>query len=96
MREPRTEGQRIYTAGGGPGNAMSLAQLTAWCDERFGRHVPSIDPAPRKYDIPWVVMDNSAAARDFDWKIETPLPTLLDGIAQHALAHPEWLELSRA
>jgi hypothetical protein len=37
MRRERTGGQRIYTAGGGPENAMSLAQLTAWCDARFGR-----------------------------------------------------------
>ena len=33
---PARTGSAIYTAGGGPANAMSLAQLTAWCDERFG------------------------------------------------------------
>jgi CDP-paratose 2-epimerase len=96
MRTSRSDGQRVYTAGGGPRNAMSLAQLTAWCDERFGRHVPSIDPKPRQYDVPWVVMDNTAAARDFGWKIETPLLTILEEIAHHAHDHPEWLELSRA
>ena len=36
MRTTRAGGQRIYTAGGGPDNTMSLAQLTAWCDARFG------------------------------------------------------------
>lgn len=96
MRTDRRDGQRIYTAGGGTANAMSLAQLTAWCDHRFGRHVPSADPQPRQYDIPWMVMDNTAAARDFGWAIETPLTAILDEIAQHAYAHPEWLEVSRA
>ena len=96
MRASRQDGQRVYTAGGGPANAMSLAQLNAWCDERFGSHAPSADPAPRAYDIPWVVMDNTGAARDFEWHIEMSLPTILEDIAQHAKDHPDWLEVSRA
>jgi CDP-paratose 2-epimerase len=70
----RLDGQRIYTAGGGPSNTMSLAQLTEWCDERFGRHAPAIDPEPRTYDIPWMAMDNTGAARDFGWHVEIPPP----------------------
>ena len=41
MRTARKGGQRVYMAGGGASNAMSLAQLTAWCDARFGPHSPS-------------------------------------------------------
>jgi CDP-paratose 2-epimerase len=96
MRTGRSNGDRIYTAGGGPANAMSLAQLTAWCDHRFGRHAPAADPEPRKYDLPWVVMDNTRAARDFGWQIEMSLPTILDGIAQHACDRPDWLDVSGA
>jgi CDP-paratose 2-epimerase len=96
MRTTRSDGQRVYTAGGGPANAMSLAQLNAWCDERFGRHVPAVDPQQRMYDIPWVIMDNTEAARDFGWGIEMSLPTILEGIAQHAGSHPDWLEVSHA
>ncbi len=94
MRAGRADGQRIYTAGGGPSNCMSLSQLTAWCDERFGPHAPGVDPAPRMYDIPWVAMDNTGASRDFRWHIETPLPKILEGIARHAAEHPDWLEVS--
>ncbi|PYV94460.1 MAG: CDP-tyvelose epimerase [Acidobacteria bacterium] len=94
MRTARSDGQRVYTAGGGPSNAMSLAQLTAWCDERFGCHSPAVDPEPRMYDIPWVAMDNTRAAKDFGWQIEISLPTILEGIAQHAYNHPDWLEVS--
>lgn len=95
MRTTRADGQRVYTGGGGPANTMSLAQLTAWCDGRFGRHVPAADPEPRVYDIPWMVMDNTEAARDFGWQIEMPLHAILEGIAQHAGQHPDWLEVSR-
>lgn len=95
MRTTREGGEHVYTAGGGPGNAMSLAQLTAWCDDRFGRHTPAVDPAPRRYDIPWVAMDNAQAAADFGWHPEMELAEILEGIAQHALDHPDWLEVSQ-
>jgi CDP-paratose 2-epimerase len=90
----RAGGQRIYCAGGGRGNAISLAQLTAWCDRRFGKHAPTADTAPRPYDIPWVVMDSSDAARDFGWRGELPLANILEEIAEHSERHPDWLERS--
>lgn len=96
MRSGRKSGQRIYTAGGGVENTMSLAQLTRWCDSRFGTHAPASDPSNRAYDIPWVVMDSTAAERDFGWRVETPLGRILEEIAIHAEAHPDWLEVSRA
>jgi CDP-paratose 2-epimerase len=89
-----TGGQRLYTAGGGPKNAMSLAQLNAWCDGRFGAHLPQPDVRPRPYDVPWIVMDNSDVARDFGWSVETGIEDILESIARHAETHPEWLELS--
>jgi len=94
IRSSRTDGQRIYTAGGGPANAMSLAQLTQWCDARFGPHAPERDSQPRPYDVPWVVMSNRDAVRDFGWSPRTGRDALLSEIAAHAEQHPEWLELS--
>lgn len=94
MRTERSGGQRIYTAGGGPENAMSLAELTTWCDARFGAHAPQADLRPRAYDIPWMVMDNSDAERDFDWHVDVPIENILDQIASHAQRNPDWLESS--
>ncbi len=92
----RCGGQRVYTAGGGPANTMSLAQLNACCDKRFGTHTPTADPTPRRFDIPWVAMDSRDAAADFNWRVATPLPAILEEIASHANNHPDWLELSGA
>lgn len=86
--------QRIYCAGGGRANAISLARLNAWCDARFGPHAPGSDTRPRRYDIPWVIMDSSDAGRDFGWAIETPMERVFEEIAQHAERHPNWLETS--
>jgi CDP-paratose 2-epimerase len=90
----RKGGRRIYTVGGGRANAMSLSQLTAWCDSRFGKHQPQRDDRPRKYDVPWLVMDSTAASNDFDWHPRTNFAGILDEIASHAEQHPEWLEVS--
>jgi CDP-paratose 2-epimerase len=94
MRTARKGGQRLYVAGGGASNAMSLAQLTAWCDTRFGFHAPQPDPRDRPYDIPWVIMDSTDAARDFGWRPEIALDGILEGIARHARQYPDWLERS--
>jgi CDP-paratose 2-epimerase len=94
METARADGPRIYTAGGGPGNAMSLAQLNAWCDSRFGAHSPQPSTRLRPYDIPWVAMDNRRAATDFAWRPGTGVDNILEEIAMHAERHPEWLETS--
>jgi CDP-paratose 2-epimerase len=86
--------QRVYTAGGGPESAMSLRQLTAWCDQRFGPHAPGIDAGPRRYDVPWVAMDNADAQRDFDWRPRIGIGQLLEEIAAHGERNPQWLEIS--
>jgi len=92
----RGGGRRVYNVGGETANAMSLAQLTAWCDGRFGAQAPERDGSERPYDIPWVVMDASEAERDFGWGVEIPLEKLLDEIACHAESNPQWLERSGA
>ena len=94
MNTPRQDGRRTYTAGGGPENTMSLAQLNDWCDDRFGRNSPAAVTRPRPYDIPWIVMDYSEAQQDFGWAPKRKLPTVLEEIADHAEQHPEWLQVS--
>ena len=94
MNTSRIKGRRIYTAGGGPKNSISLASLTAWCDARFGANMPQPDSKERTYDIPWMVMDNSDAERDFRWQVDTPIESILDQIRNHAERNPDWLERS--
>jgi CDP-paratose 2-epimerase len=94
MRQERKGGQRIYTAGGGPENSTSLAQLTAWCDTRFGAHAVAADLNERPYDIPWIAMDNTDCERHFGWQPDTSLTALLEEVALHAEANPDWLERS--
>jgi CDP-paratose 2-epimerase len=80
--------------GGGVGHCMSLRQLTEWCADRFGPRPISSEPAPRPFDIPWMVMDAGAAQKRWNWQPQTSLEMILDEIARHAEEHPDWLELS--
>ena len=86
----------VYNVAGGARNAMSLAQLNAWCDERFGQHDPQPDVRPRPFDIPWVVMDYSRVAADFGWEPKQSLAMILEEIEGHVRRHPEWLAHSGA
>jgi CDP-paratose 2-epimerase len=85
---------RIANFSGGAANAMSLAQLTNWCDMRFGAHAVASDANPRPFDIPWMVLDSSLAAKEWNWLPKISLPQVLDEIARHAEQHPDWLEIS--
>jgi len=84
----------IVNLGGGIESSFSLAQLSAWCAGRFGARPVAADLASRRYDAPWIVMDSRRAARLWSWRVETPLAEILREIADHAEAHPEWLEIS--
>jgi CDP-paratose 2-epimerase len=94
MHCSRDGGQRLYTAGGGRHNAISLANLNAWCDTRFGTHRPESDRRPRTYDIPWLIMDSRDSQRDWRWSPEMALEDIFNEIAGHAESHPDWLERS--
>ena len=85
---------RTVNLGGGAANAMSLAQLSAWCRQRFGDRTVGSDPAPRPLDIPWLVMDAALAGSAWNWSAERGLESILAEIADHAERNPDWLEMT--
>jgi CDP-paratose 2-epimerase len=94
MKHRGNDRPRIVNFSGGAANAMSLAQLTEWCDARFGKHAVQSDPHPRLFDIPWMVLDSSLAEKIWNWSPKILLPQVLDEIAKHAAQNPNWLEIS--
>jgi CDP-paratose 2-epimerase len=94
MGEPHAAKPRILNLGGGLDHSISLAQLSNWCAQRFGRHTITADLQPRRFDIPWLVMDTAMAATEWDWKPQTSLGSILSEIAAHAEANPNWLDIS--
>jgi CDP-paratose 2-epimerase len=87
--------RRVQNVSGGIDNAMSLAQLSDWCAQRFQpMEIPS-HPASRPFDLPWVVLDSSLAADQWNWTPQTPIAGVLEEIAHHAESHSNWLSHSR-
>jgi CDP-paratose 2-epimerase len=85
---------RIINVSGGAVSARSLLQLSNWCAQKFGPHTVAVDSTPRPFDLPWIVLDSAKAARLWSWRPQTPVAAILDEIAAHAQAHPDWLDLS--
>lgn len=96
MGEHTSKKPRTVNLGGGAERAMSLAQLSGWCAKRFPKHSISKDLRPRPFDIPWLVMDTTLALQHWGWKPQTSLHDILEEIALHAEANPDWLKLSAA
>ena len=89
-----TPADRIVNVSGGAASAMSLLQLSEWCEKKFGPHTVAVDSMPRPFDLPWIVLDSAKASRVWSWRPQTPLAAILEEIAAHAQAHPEWLDIS--
>ncbi len=81
----------VYNLGGGARNSMSLKQLTAWCNDRFGVFEPQPDLQSRPFDIPWLVMDHARATHEFRWRPARSIQMILEEIGAHARDEPAWL-----
>jgi len=92
IRRGAPAARAIHNAGGGPENSMSLAQLTAWCDRRYAPFAPVADHTPRRFDIPWLVMDSRRVREEFGWRPEIRLEAILEEIARHVRENPGWLD----
>jgi CDP-paratose 2-epimerase len=82
----------LQNVSGGQNNSMSLAELTAWCDRRFGPHQPVADGSDRPYDVPWLILDSANARSTFNWRPTIAIDSILEEIAVHVEANPGWLE----
>jgi CDP-paratose 2-epimerase len=92
MRDPERNVPPVLNVSGGAGSAMSLAQLSAWCLRRFGDHQVAADSDPRPFDIPWMVLNSTAAQEAWNWRPSIPNDVILEEIARHALDNPNWLK----
>ena len=94
IQKPDSESQRICNVAGGIDNSMSLFELSNWCTDRFGPRQVTADPDERRFDIPWMVLDNTRVREQWDWKPSRSISSILTEIADHAETHPEWLEFT--
>jgi CDP-paratose 2-epimerase len=87
---------RIFNLAGGLDNAISLANLSQWCEARWGRHAVAAQAEGRQYDIPWLVLDSARIRQAWNWRPTVSLERILEEIALFAEQKPDWLDLSSA
>jgi CDP-paratose 2-epimerase len=95
MKAPEKSGQ-VLNVSGGIASGISLANLSKWCEQRFGPHTVNADAANRQFDIPWIVLDSARARQQWNWSPQISLEAILSEIADHADRNPGWLDLSNA
>jgi len=90
----RTRGPEpvVCNASGGVAAAVSLAELSRWCEERFGRRAVAPSPDTRPYDLPWIVLDSGRAETRYGWRPTRDAWAICEEIASHVAAHPDWLD----
>jgi len=54
----------------------------------------SVNPEPRPYDLPWVVLDHAQASSSWDMTSQLNTTTILHDIATFAEENPHWIALS--
>jgi CDP-paratose 2-epimerase len=94
MSGSKSNVDRVQNLSGGIESAISLAQLSDWCAERFERHEIAQDLTPRPFDLPWMVLDSARARKQWSWAPSMKIAEILEEIAGHAEQHPDWLEIS--
>ena len=85
-------GPVVANVSGGQASATSLAQLSRWCEDRFGPHAVGSSAADRAYDIPWAVLDHALASTRFGWHPARGPESIFTEISEHAAKHPDWLD----
>jgi CDP-paratose 2-epimerase len=94
LRDPHRAVSRMQNVAGGATRALSLRQLSGWCESRFGKHSVGVDVEERPFDIPWMVLDANLAERQWQWRPEISIEQTLEEIALHAVENPDWLEFT--
>jgi CDP-paratose 2-epimerase len=82
----------LVNASGGSASGTSLAELSAWCTERFGQREIGAALESRPYDLPWVVLDPAVARARHNWRPARTAERIFEEIADHADRHPDWLD----
>jgi CDP-paratose 2-epimerase len=93
LLEPNWDAPKIINVGGGIENSMSLKQLSAWCEKRFGPNKIISSCESRPMDAPWIIMNSSTAQNAWNWSVKTKIEHILEEVACHAEKYPNWLKV---
>lgn len=93
LADPARHSGRVYNAGGGAGNAVSLRELTALCTALTGTRLDvGAVPETHRADIPWYVTDNARAAEATGWRPVRTVESIVEDTVRWLRDHRALLE----
>lgn len=90
---PSSDKPKVVNVSGGIKSACSLAQLSFWCQHRWGTRTVESDRVKRQFDLPYIILDNQLCRDSWSWEPEYSLEYILQEIASFVESNPNWLEL---
>lgn len=95
MQAPASTNPKLGNVSGGAESAFSLADMSAWCGQRFGyAHPVECNGADRPFDIPWLILDDKQTRQTWDWKPQISCEMIFEKVAAFAERNPDWLAVS--
>ena len=86
---------KVMNASGGPESAFSLAELSAWCGEHFGKSNEVVqDGAERPFDLAWLILDDRKLRSALQWRPTIGREALFEEVARFARENPQWMSVS--
>lgn len=77
MAAARYEGTECHTLNIGSGRGLSIAGMISMIEATLSIRVPVEIKAPRRVDVPHVILDCSKAEQDLGWRASTPISETL-------------------
>ena len=65
-----TINNKIFNVSGGSESAFSLKELSDWCCQNIFYKKIKSSKKNRKFDVKWLVLDNTRAKNEFNWKLK--------------------------
>lgn len=97
MQSPAADAPRLGNVSGGAESAFSLAELSAFARQHFGyEHPVERSGAERPFDIPWLILDDTATRQAWHWKPAITREALFAEVAAFAEREPAWMSVSAA
>jgi CDP-paratose 2-epimerase len=95
MATSGTDKPRLANVSGCAESSFSLAELSAWCGDRFATNVDVVqDGSDRPFDIAWLILDDARTRAAWDWKPQITRDALFEDVARFAEANTQWMSVS--
>jgi CDP-paratose 2-epimerase len=92
VQSPNRSTQRVFNIGGGRSGAVSLLELTRFCERFMGKSMKVTKSSKnRPFDIPYFVTDTQHAREVWNWKPSATAEQIIENLCHWASQNADWV-----